>query len=503
MLWFRLSAESGRMNRAPTIPATALPVLCTLLLSCAGSMASPRSPSSNPPSFLLVSMDTCRHDHTGVAGYARDTTPNLDRLAEGGASFSHAYAQSNETLYSHAAIFTASHPGDLAPIDDDFHLPSDVRTLAEVLSLYGYETAAFTGGAHMTGALGMGRGYGLYRDDVHFGSFFHSVQLAEYWLDQPHPDPFLLFVHGYDCHSPYVKPLFFEHLFDQGYSGVADRIIPQRTGVESVHEGRFYPELRPEVVTNTAGRRYIGDDFFLDALPRAAAEGRPSLPVSQRDLDHMVAHYDGALAYADLWLGLLLAGLEASGHAEDTVVIVFSDHGEGLTDYGHFQHRPHLREHVIRVPLVIQAPGRVREGARIDSFVSAIDIAPTVLEMAGVPPLQGVAGRSLVPLLEGRAPGHQAPVFSQSRHQVTVRVPGEQLVLDTAVLNPTSARAASAAPRGYYRFDGELEPSAEPVGPEALELRLRAWVEGLEPSADAGPGLDQELRDALRERGYW
>ncbi len=492
------------MNTAPQNPSRTLLALTALSLGCTGSLAGPAEPQASKPNFLMVSMDTCRYDHTGLGGYERDTTPNLDALARQGQSFTHAYAQSNETLYSHSAIFTATYPGDLAPLDDDFHLPSEVRTLAEVLSLYDYDTAGFTGGAFMAAALGLGRGFEVYRDEVHFGSFFHSVQLASAWLEQPHTEPFFLLVHGYDCHSPYVKPLFFEHLFDTDYQGIADEIIPRRDGVERIHQGQYYPDLHPSFVTSADGRRYLSDDFFLDALPRAAAEQQPSRPVSERDLEHMVAHYDGGMAYADLYLGLLLAQLESQGLADDTVVIVFADHGEGLTDYGHFQHRPHLREHVIQVPLVFSAPDRFGlESREIHSFVRAIDIAPTVLDLAGLTPLQGVPGQSLVPLMAGTGPGPNSPIFSQSRHQVGIRVPGEQLILDTRALTPDAARDPSADSSSYYDFTGELPAQIQPVGPEALELRLRAWMEGLSPTLEAGPGMDEELRQALRERGYW
>jgi arylsulfatase A-like enzyme len=485
----------------PKPVSVSLMALCSALVSCGTGRAEPE-PAPPGPNILLVSLDTCRHDHTGLGGYERDTTPNLDRLAALGASFDHAYAQANETLYSHAAIFTADYPGDLAPIDDDFHLPKDARTLAEVLGLYGYDTAGFTGGAYLTRALGLGRGFELYRDELHFGSLHNSVRLASSWLGQPREAPFFLFVHGYDCHSPYIKPLFFDHLFDPDYRGIADDIVPQRTGVERIHQRRYFHQLQPSFVQGAKGRHYVSDDFFLEALPRAAAEGEPSIPLEERDLAHLVAHYDGSLAYADMQLGLLLARLEELDLSEETVVLVFSDHGEGLTDYGHFQHRPHLREHVIQVPLVVHAPGRgFPAGRRVDQFVRAIDIAPTILELAGVPGLQAVPGRSLVPLLEQGGTLPVEPVFAESRHEVTLRVPGEQLVLRRDQLSPEGA--ASGEPAAYYRFEGELGPGIPHLGPRALELRLRAWYEGLEADAQGPSPMDEELRALLRERGYW
>ena len=491
------------MSHAATRPLPFFALLA-LLSACSGGLASPQQEPVGAPNFLLVSMDTCRYDRTGLAGHDRDTTPNLDSLAQRGATFAHTYAQSNETLFSHAAVFTGRHPGDLARLDDDFHLPSDVRTLAEVLQLYGYDTAAFTGGAHMGASVGLERGFDKYWDEVFFGSFFHSSQQAQAWLEQPREAPFLALVHGYDCHSPYVKPLYLENLFDPDYAGIADKIIPYKDGVERVYHGRFYPEVRPSFATNAHGRRAIADDFFVDALPRAVAEDQPSEPVGPADLHHMEAHYDASLAYADLQLGLLLASLDELGLADDTVVVVFSDHGEGLTDYGHFHHRLHLRENIIRVPLVVFVPGRApAQGRVIDSFVRTIDIAPTVLELAGVPPLQGVPGQSLLPLLDGSGPGPQGPVFSQSRYQVSVRVPGEQLILDRDALGPRAALESAPDAASYHRFEDELPAGTPPVGAAALELRLRAWVEGLEPSEATGLGMDAELREALRERGYW
>ncbi len=487
----------------PSPASAALAVLALLAVSgCSGGHAAPEPDASARPNFLLVSLDTCRYDRTGLGGNERATTPNLDRLAAQGVSFSHAYAQSNETLYSHASIFTAQYPGDLARLDDDFVLPSDARTLADVAQTYGYTTAGFTGGAHIGGSFGLSRGFEIYRDDLLFGSFHTSVAQASEWLASPRSAPFLLFVHGYDCHSPYINPLFFDHLYDHEYSGVADTIIPHKDGVERIWEGRWFQRLRPTFVTDAQGKRRIADDFFREALPRAAAGDEPWLPVNRRDLYHVEAHYDGGLRYADLQLGLLLARLDELELADDTVVIVFADHGEGLTDYGHFHHRPHLHENVIRVPLVVADPRDAAEGGRVvDGFVRTVDITPTVLDMAGIPALQGVPGRSLRPQLEGAAAA-AGPVFSQSRHQVSIRVPGEQLIMEQSLLHPDADPEAPGAT--YLEFEGELGPDDHPpVGRQALELRLRAWAEGLTPTATEGSAVDEELRQALRERGYW
>jgi arylsulfatase A-like enzyme len=472
-------------------------------VSCAAGQAQ-QGAEPELQSLVLVSMDTCRYDHLGYAGYERDTTPNLDRLVAQSTSFSQHYAQSNETLYSHAAIFTGRYPGELASLDDDYHLPSELTTITDVLALYGYRTAAFTGGAHMKGRLGFAEGFDVYLDDLDFASFFHSVQAAEVWLDGVSGDePFFLFVHGYDCHSPYRVPLFLENIYDPDYQGVADEVATAMLGIESVWRSQYFPVVERSYQFNEEGRRYLTDDFFLDALPRAAAEGAQSVKLGPADLSHLVAHYDAGLSYGDMWLGLLLARLEDQGLLDDTVLAVFSDHGEGLTDHDHFHHRPSLDQTILRVPLVIRDPSLpASHGRRVEQLVRSIDIAPTLLEAVGVPPVQGVPGRSLLPLIAGDGAAKPVPSFAESRTQLAIRVPGELLVLEKAALDPRS-EAASAEGAQYHSFDGELPAGQAPVGQDALRLRLAAWYEGITPTSDGNFEMDEELRKALEERGYW
>ena len=466
-----------------------------------------------PPNILLVSMDTCRYDHLGLAGYERDTSPNLDRLAARGTVFERTYVQSNETLYSHASIFTSLYAGSIAALGHDFYVPDSLRSLPEVLQLYGYTTAGFTGGAHMKSSFGFDQGFDIYLDDPDFGSFFHTVPSALYWLEDHGQERFFLFVHGYDCHSPYRKPLFFENVFAPRYYGIANEIVMDAVGTERLYQGRYYSNVQKNFEYDSQGRRFVGEDFFQLALKRAAAEGAPSEPVRQADLEHIVAHYDGGLAYADFFLGQLLAGLERLDLAEDTLVAVFSDHGEGLTDYWHFHHRPHLREKIIHVPLVLYAPGLpYTHEQRIDQLVEATDIVPTLLEVAGATPLQGVDGRSLLPLL--RDEGEHEPrqvVFSESRSHASARMEGAQLILHKSRVQGGLEQLRSPEDRSealeYLEFSEELAPDDGATATDrALFLRdqLLDWLELASPAAlGANPEADEALQQALHERGYW
>src|SRR5262245_14018920 len=139
------------------------------------------SGTPTPPNVLLVSMDTVRYADTSLGG-ARDTTPNLARLAAIGTSYDNAFAVGNESLYSHAALFTGRYPSEVAFADHKtYALPPNTPTLARILKRYGYATAAFTGGGHIIAAFGFDQGFDQFTaapGETRFGSFFDSVPLA-------------------------------------------------------------------------------------------------------------------------------------------------------------------------------------------------------------------------------------------------------------------------------------------------------------------------------------
>ncbi len=136
-----------------------------------------------PPNIILVSMDTLRQDRLGVYGNEDGLTPNIDKLAAESVVFEDAWAVSNETLYSHAALFTSRYATETGPIFDTFKLADTFPTLASVLGVYGYESAAFVGGGHLSASFELGRGFDRYHSSGNWGSLYHSVPDALAWLD--------------------------------------------------------------------------------------------------------------------------------------------------------------------------------------------------------------------------------------------------------------------------------------------------------------------------------
>jgi arylsulfatase A-like enzyme len=398
---------------------------------------------------VLVSLDTLRADRLGCYGARRATSPAIDRLAADGALFEVAVAAAPHTLASHATMLTGLYPcahgaghGGL----ELRRLPRDVAPLAEVLRRLGWETAAFTENAYLDAGV-FQRGFGVFRASmsVNFhqpeGRAEQTIAEARAWLERA-DRPFFLFVHTYQVHWPYEPP------------------EPYRL---------FDPAGEPDPHRPDAGREQL-------------------------------ARYDGEVRYTDAVLGTLLATLDRLGLRERTVVVVTSDHGEAFGEHGHDKHGRHVHEEDVRVPFVWRVPGVARSGHRVAIPVGLVDVVPTVLDLLGVPPPDGLQGRSLVPLLRGEPPDDalaSRALVSESigAERVAVRAADWKVIFDgptpqvflvasdpgerTPVVRPDlvarasavrDALAASCRERAGAAPGGEAPSRLDPI----LELKLRA-----------------------------
>lgn len=465
--------------------------------------ASPAGGGAAPPNLVLVSMDTCRWDHYSYRGYSRPTTPSVDRVVAAGTSFDLAFSQSNETLYSHSSLMTSRYPGDIAPVDKGFYLPDSFYTVAEVLKLYGYATAGFTGGAHVKRTFGLGQGFDLYLDDLDFASLYHGVPSASLWLEEHAAGPFFVFLHGYDCHSPYHKPLLFDGLYTAPFSKVVEAITHTANGIERIYNRRSYRRLPIDIEKDQDGREVLAEDFFHETLPDAERKGVGGYSLSEADMEGIVAHYDSGLTYGDLFVGLFMDRLQQMNLLDNTAVVIVADHGEALTDTSWVHHRPTLSEGVVHVPLVVHAPFLPpSRGRKVDSIVELVDVMPTLLDLAGAPPPAGMVGHSLVPLLKGDTAPVREAAFTEARSAVSVRLPEGLLILNKRLVADRSPAQLLDLP-----VDGQVWqwwPQGQAPVPADARARLLEWWTARSPAVRGeGKAPDPALEKALRERGYW
>jgi len=327
---------------------------------------------------VLVILDAARADHFGAYGYARPTTPEIDRIAAESVVFDRVYTPAVYTLGAMASVWT-SQPPDRHHGDVSFSakLPRDRLTLAELLGARGVHTAGFVANTVAGGLNGFDRGFGefheLWRTHGSRGDVFKAVLPG--WLDANGARRFFAYVHFREPHSPYDP----EPPFDTRFG--PDGPIPK------------------------AARRPPGDRWIVDVN-----QGRRTL--TPEEADHLVRLYDGNLAYADQQVGELRRALEARGLWDKTVFIVAADHGEALLEHGWIGHNVQLYEESIHVPLVVRFPPVAGIGGRrVEALADLIDLGPTIADLFGARGTGGsdraFAGRSLLPVVEG-APGHAA-----------------------------------------------------------------------------------------------
>jgi arylsulfatase A-like enzyme len=354
--------------------------LCGALFGC---------PAPAPPrlNVVLISVDTLRADRLGRLGRdGRSLTPALDAQAAHSVVWTQAHSPSNETLFSHAGIFLGALPSTVGPLDyATFRVPVDAPTLAARMSRAGWRTEAVVAGGHMDPMLGIGAGFQHYQStDAPFASFQATVPVAldrlEALATAPDDRPFFLFVHGYDCHSPYVKPGPLHHPETPGYDGVLKALARNPLNWERLRDGVYYPGFRPP--DRQAAALHVLDPRVFDALAQwADREDVARVHLDNDDDDFIIGAYDGAVAYADTHVGRLLRRIEALGLDDNTVVVVFSDHGEDLLAHGVMNHRVSLHDDNVHTVLMVAAPG-LAPGLS-DDLVSLIDLSGLVLGLSG------------------------------------------------------------------------------------------------------------------------
>jgi len=342
------------------------------------------APKQALPNIILVSIDTLRRDHLSAYGYHRETSPNIDRIAKAGARFDRVISQSPKTAPSHMTMFTSLYP-QVHQVHKEYNTKTFVKlnpvwkTLPEILAANGYRTAAFTGGVQMSKGFGFERGFEKFEENM-LRLNKQSFEPALKWLgSKKSGEPFFLFLHTYQVHDPYCPPRPFNKLYDPDYNGW---IIDDWDELTRLADTRKFFPLH-DVFWGGREKGVKGDELNLQLL-------------DERDTQHMAALYDSSIRYTDEMFGRFFQELEKRGilGGENTMLIITSDHGEEFREHGDFLHKKLYRE-TMEVPLIIYWPGRVPAGKLVRGQFRLLDLAPTILDLAGITPHPQMQGVSL------------------------------------------------------------------------------------------------------------
>jgi len=453
--------QLSRLGRGPhpsrlwAMTGLAIFVVCTVTLLVGGCGApnerrgaGTADSSSEVANLLLIVVDTLRDDHVGPVGGAT-LTPSLDVLAENGIRLHRAYAHIPATGPSHASIFTGLLPPTHGVKRNAQALDESFSTISEVLSSRGFRTGAVVSLGVMASKFGFGQGFDSYDEAFDRQWFRPADEITDSALAMiggwPRADRFFAFVHYSDPHEPYAPPgLDYPELDVIVDGSKVNTVHADGLGIRiplnlapGRHEIRF--EAAEDEATQTlvfqqlrlVGRKaklYLEKGWRAEAgTPPERANHSDSLPVTlsavidasgamkvectlrffvTEKLATTVARerYRLEVQYVDRQIGRLLERLEEEDRLSDTVVVVTSDHGEGLGDHGLLGHIHQLYDTLIRVPLIMAAPGISRENLTQAASVRHVDLRPTVLSLLGVDdPVPGV-GVDLGPYLRGDRP---------------------------------------------------------------------------------------------------
>lgn len=437
------------------------------------------------PNVILVSIDTLRADHLGIYGYARQTSPALDSLAQDSGVFINTFATSAWTLPSHASMLTSLFGFNHQIYYNDERIGPSLATLADVLRQNRFFCAGFTGGVYVGSRYGFSKGFDSFSEKE--GDFSvpdaaeRAFQAVSEWIGLNQDKNFFLFVHTYQPHTPYDCPAPYNSEF---------------LGHDS--------QLQKAKILDYLGGR----------------EGTFK-PLSEQERQDFIGLYDGEIRYTDERLiKPLLSRLKQLELYDRTMVIVTSDHGEEFFDHGGWEHGHTLYNELLRVPLIMKFPDSKFRGKRIESIVSLVDVMPTILDEMGIDDKNlGLDGRSLHPLLNGESREDRV-FFADRKSHVTDTNTSQRITLNEGRMKLILNKVFSQQALTFYHYPPPPTPPVElydlredpaekkniaDVQPD-LARRLTARMDGLfknaRPRQPAKTKMTKELEDQLRTLGY-
>ena len=455
--------------------------------------------------IVLVSLDTLRADRLGAYGNPDGLTPNLDRFASEAVVFDHVYSQAIHTAPSHGSVFTSRYSGEQLTADNKTVLPASHRTLAEVLGIYGYQTAAYVAGGDLSPERKLDRGFETYVSTDSFDSLYHTMPGALEWLDKVDAArPWFLFLHGYDLHSSYVRPAPYGYLHaDMSYTGSGLQV--GRSTPDRVVDGHVYPGFGG-LLTSLAEVVRPRDPANRAEVAEILGTPDPVDPFTDADRAHVAGVYDGAVSYADTMFGTFMAGLSARGLLDRAAVVVMSDHGEQLGERGAFGHCCGLEDEETHVVLMVRLPGGAHGGRHEPGVAELLDVMPTLVEMAGGTPPADIAGRSVLSAVRQEPWTPRTYAHTEGDRllrEVSVRTVEGRLsytgLAANAPFTPSLIAAARLDGPGFTATAGLSETQRATMRDELVRwLRERDVSDGLTaaPTSDA-------LKQDMRAHGYF
>ncbi len=383
------------------------------------------------PSILWICTDQQRYDTIAALGNKYIRTPNMDKLMAESITFTHAFCQSPVCTPSRSSFLTGRYPRTTRAHENGQCIPPDEVLVTKMLADAGYD-CGLSGKLHISACQGrvekrIDDGYRVFHwshdpspqwgkkneytawieskgykwADIYKkpkGKWAHAGVPAELhqttwcadraidFIKEKHAGPWLMSVNIYAPHHPFDPP---KEYFD-----------------------RYDPDRLPDP-DYVPGE--LADKPEFQRLEHDGGGGRPPFSkMTSRERREITAAYYAMIEQIDDNVGRMLKALDETGQRRNTIVIFMSDHGELLGDHGIYLKGPYTYDCSVRVPLIISWPGHFKAGLKSDALVELTDIAPTLLNAAGVPIPPRVQGKSLTDVLTGKTTSHRDSIFCES-----------------------------------------------------------------------------------------
>ncbi|MDN4522973.1 sulfatase family protein [Fictibacillus fluitans] len=335
--------------------------------------------------IILISLDTLRADRLSCYGYGQQTSPYIDSIASQGVLFEQAFPSDIPTEVAHTSIFTGKTgltTGVVSHGSPSSFLSKEHSWLPDIMRKSGFTTAAVDNLYHLKEWFA--RGYQYYINTVGAKRWIDGQKvndLAKSWIKDHKDEDFFLFLHYWDPHTPYLPP---EQYVPQFYDFASNPYDPKNKSMEPAFNHPAYPFFKHHHYDLLEG---VTDINYLDAL------------------------YNAEIRYLDDLLKDLDTCLSDQGITEDTMLILFGDHGESLTEHNIFWDHCGLYEPTVHIPVIIRWPGHIRGGTRVKGMIQHTDLFPTILEAVESEFPNRVDGQSLWPLIYGSKKGNYDEVY--------------------------------------------------------------------------------------------
>lgn len=451
------------------------------------------------PNIILLSLDSLRADHLPMYGYERDTSPGLRRLTDLDETtvYKRAFANAPWTLPSHTSIFTGMSPLEHGIFDERREVPQET-TIPSKISDFGYTSAAFLNNGWLKEG-GVHRGFDevveVYEKRLHQrtipkiwnkvnnvlgridnGAEQNLIEFRE-WLNEESDRPFLAFLHFMEPHWIYKPPRPFNRKYSRG-----------------------------SVLKNWRKQRILFNDRwkFFDG----------EVPLSARDIDGMIDLYDGEISYLDSKLQTLFSDLKSKDVFDESLIVIFGDHGDHFGERGLIGHNFSLHDEVLHVPLIIKWPKSA--SPRFDEFdglITLSDIFTTIIEYA-----HGEEEEELVtlPLLDQEK--KRKEVFAHYSATQSIREEfsenGSDGLLDTLDTDIISIRTENfrliSTPSDQRLYDITSPPKEQsdisnqhPDLTSKLLDDLNSWKDtSVEIEFSTRNNIDEDMKTHLQDLGY-